>query len=405
MKRALKVLFFLLACSAACPLGGCLWVPPTIRWHGAARRLRVPTQICCSPDGRFAAYAEVELVDCGLRCYHGAFSLSGHRESSYVIDWRDCDVSVHIVDARSPGQVRSIDLGTRRPFDRIIDLKFSPDGSYLAALDPSRIVLIDVKTGRWRTLSSKPQGRSLAWLSNAELAYLASSAVWRQKIRQQAEEARKVFPGEDGRLLPSGLTGWSPDGRYVIIGNYPGLLHVVDLLGEDTFTVTARGPWRDAPSLREVAWSPDSTSAICWINGSAGTHRDRLYADQVLRVEPSRRQATVIKELVGPDWFQVRTALEFAPKSWLQSRVWNQPIPTSRYLREICRKEDYTDVPAYVGNNAAWRTRGRLPLFTTYSRDGSLGAEMFEKQGESWAVRVVLLKPPTSRPTTNGLAN
>ena len=426
MKRALNVLFFLLVCSAAGPIGGCiLWKPPTFRWHGGARRCRIPTQICCSDDGKLAAYAEVEFVDRGLRCFYGTHGLmSGHRASFYMVDLRDCDVSIHIVDVESPGRVASIDLGSRRAFDRIIDLKFSPDGAHLAALDPSRIVLIDVKTGRWRTLCRKSDAKSLAWLSNTELGYVASGLVWRQEVHPEADEARQVFPkGNDG--LPFiGWTSWSPDGRYVIVGHFHNRFHVVDLMGIHTFTVTARDPWSWYHRGGEAAWSPDSTSAICSVPASRPSEPERLHprqawapsepgqlylppllADQVFRVDPSRRQAVLIKEVVGKTKLDlVRIAKTFR-QPWSPSRAWNRPIAPSRRSGEIHKKDDYAEFPDYVRGTNAWNmVSGAPPLYSAYSLDGTLGAEISEKRNRFWSVRVMLLKPPISQPTTNSLA-
>src|SRR5271168_4385397 len=77
--------------------------------------------------------------------------------------------------------VRRIDL-SRRTTEMVPDsqglrtARWSPDGRHIAALHPERheVVLLDLNTGRWRTLAASVTGDDINWSRDSQYVYVDS---------------------------------------------------------------------------------------------------------------------------------------------------------------------------------------------------------------------------------------
>jgi Tol biopolymer transport system component len=125
-----------------------------------------------SPDGKFIAYGEVECLKA-----------------------RSC--SVHRIDLAT-GEV-----GTLPDSDGLMTARWSPDGRFIAAMnqEQNKVMLFDVKAGKWRKLADAIPGPDLSWSADSNYLYAnipgTDARIVRIRISDGSRETMFEFRSQD----------------------------------------------------------------------------------------------------------------------------------------------------------------------------------------------------------------
>ncbi len=175
---------------------------------------------------------------------------------------------------------------------------FSPDSRHLAVVSPQRLVIVELSSGRQRTMTdSHDEVTSLTWPSNDEIAYaahvrkdtdkgLSKRTIWRQRIHESPAARRAVHRQDDVRVmnsnaLPWQLEQWSPNAKYVVFHN-GSMREPYKLLNVDTGELWAIGRMNGSPY--GAAWKPDSSGVFCLTASHWG---DGLAECEAIVVDPT----------------------------------------------------------------------------------------------------------------------
>ncbi|HOD81814.1 MAG: hypothetical protein BWX88_04951 [Planctomycetes bacterium ADurb.Bin126] len=231
---------------------------------------------CFSPDGQWMAYAVNERVFHEARWYK--YDLFGH--DSYKVLWgsHDCRLKVEWVSIHDPRQVRSVGLGRREPYRRIIMLCFSPDSGRLAVLERDRITTIDLTTRECQVVHVVDDtAKAIAWISDTKQAYLTQQGLWRRQA-QGDQRGELVVPlnllsrGGKDPPFPSSRESYnvwgdahvSPRGRYMVAHaqtfDRAGPAWVVDVQNVRAMELTF--PHFSSLDRTDLAWKPNETALV-----------------------------------------------------------------------------------------------------------------------------------------------
>ncbi|MHC4984486.1 MAG: WD40 repeat domain-containing protein [Planctomycetota bacterium] len=192
-------------------------------------------------------------------------------------------------------------------------LTFSPDSSQLAAAGRSKIIFINLASGKRRDLKL-PDERiaSLRWLSNREVAYSAvqveirkgirtwTVSICRQYINEPYDKRRVLFSEKYGDF-ESPVFVWSPDLKHVLLvsAKIPGPVRILDPDTGDVSPPLGHG----AGAYTEVAWKPDSSAVLYACQPERGA------PDNAKLLDPKTRRAKdftgKFRETFGEHMFQL----------------------------------------------------------------------------------------------------
>lgn len=259
-------LFFGLAIS------GC--AHPALETRGISGWQAHPQTQCFSPDSQWMAYALNQRVFHELRRYR--YDPFGHHWYSVPFGSHDCRLGVEWVKIQDPAEVRSVNLGHRQPYRKIIALRFSPDSSRLAVLERDRITTIELASRRAAVARLEDDSaRAITWIGNTKQAYLTGRGLWH---RQAKGSSRGDMVLSLGPLTPPGSapppssrdsSSLFPDafvslgGRYIVtyrIGlEGPCPVWVVDAQEARVMELTL-SPHHFFLDGNDISWNPDETA-------------------------------------------------------------------------------------------------------------------------------------------------
>ena len=217
------------------------------------------------------AYAVDEEVRHEKRVYKSDL-LPGHYTYRYEWANHDCRLKIEWVNIHDPRQVRTFELGQRKPFRQVVSLCFSPDSTRVAALESDRITTIDIASGRGEVTTLKDDtAMAISWLSDNEQAYLTDEGLWKRPAAG-GDEGDLVFPirlrvwpaGDRRDSIGSTRVNVSPSGQYMAVYAQPsgnaGPVYVIDAVKDRILRLT----FFSMSSLcrDDVSWSPDESALI-----------------------------------------------------------------------------------------------------------------------------------------------
>ncbi|MBI1334019.1 MAG: hypothetical protein GC165_14195 [Armatimonadetes bacterium] len=138
----------------------------------------------------------------------------------------------------------------------------SPDGERIVLSPRGHLVTVPVKEGEVHQLvdDSSQRVKYPAWSPDGkQIAYLSDSSGEEQLYEIEDHNGSKA------RQITRGLTGehgppvWSPDGKFLLIGDRSGHIQLVDVAtGKETEVAHDKGPWSGGYIEADFSFSPDS---------------------------------------------------------------------------------------------------------------------------------------------------
>lgn len=284
------------------------------------------------------------------------------------------------------------------------EIRFSPDSQHVAVLGTLSLSVVNLKTGGVRRIAHVGPGLggrakllvSMAWLNEEEICYaqqtarlegtLASVFKWtlfRRDVKRRWSRPLVIVEVEGKATMPwppdyvFNIVHWAPNGRYALFAwpHADGNLVLVDVIA-GTQHVVRRG----RACLRDVAWRPDGSAALCGLSELSSRYHwvlvdtlQRKVVDLTQPVAelclPSRCWPPIVLEPLwtADGWFVVGNAGGTPSRAYLIRPVPWEIVSVNDLLRARLHVRGALDVRAEPSALPGWIrvTRGR----TTYLMD------------------------------------
>jgi len=142
------------------------------------------------------------------------------------------EIYVYLCNTTKHHELRSFKVDTLeqgKVYDSL-DIRFSPDSSYLAVFTSSRLSIIDSETNKLWRLAEGQEVTSFQWLGNSQIGYCVhqpaqddsshfEKVFWKQNVTDRLETRSLIYKESPEKNEDSSYKlheSWSPQGRYVI---------------------------------------------------------------------------------------------------------------------------------------------------------------------------------------------